>query len=163
MSPEQARGTHIDHRSDIYSLGITFFEMLTARKPFARGEETPAAYVDVIQSILSKPLPDPRTFQPSIPAGAVRLLTKATAKDPSERFQSAAEFLGALEIVDASDFSPATVTVGDLPGMSAPIAPPPQQRAPATSQSHRGDAPPERRRSRAGLWIALSLLALAAI
>src|SRR5688500_4391251 len=113
MSPEQARGMHIDHRSDIYSLGITFFEMLTARKPFARGEETPAAYVEVIQSILSKPLPDPRSFQPGIPTGAVQLLTKATAKDPSERFQSATEFLGALELVEANDFSPATVALGD--------------------------------------------------
>jgi predicted Ser/Thr protein kinase len=156
MSPEQARGTHIDHRSDIYSLGITFFEMLTARKPFARGEETPAAYVEVIQSILSKPLPDPRSFQPGIPAGAVRLLTRATAKDPSERFQSATEFLGALEMVEENDFSPA---IGDL-GLPATAAaepapvPPPRRSRPAVEEE-------ESRGSRAGLWIALVLLLLA--
>ncbi|HVK38440.1 MAG TPA: serine/threonine-protein kinase, partial [Candidatus Kapabacteria bacterium] len=159
MSPEQARGTHIDHRSDIYSLGITFFEMLTARKPFARGEETPAAYVEVIQSILSKPLPDPRSFQPGIPAGAVRLLTKATAKDPSERFQSATEFLGALEMVEENDFSPATVAIGDL-GLPATAAaapepvPPPRRSRPVVEEE-------ESRGSRAGLWIALVLLLLA--
>jgi hypothetical protein len=167
MSPEQARGTHIDHRSDIYSLGITFFEMLTARKPFARGEETPAAYVEVIQSILSKPLPDPRTFQPGIPAGAVRLLTKATAKDPSERFQSATEFLGALELVEENDFSPATVAIGDLPGADAAYANAPVPGRPMSGEVRRRAAVDDEdgddagRGSRAGLWIALVLLLLA--
>ena len=159
MSPEQARGTHIDHRSDIYSLGITFFEMLTARKPFARGEETPAAYVEVIQSILSKPLPDPRSFQPGIPAGAVRLLTKATAKDPSERFQSATEFLGALEMVEENDFSPATVAIGDL-GLPATAAAAPEP-VPQPRRSRPVVEEEESRGSRAGLWIALVLLLLA--
>lgn len=175
MSPEQARGTHIDHRSDIYSLGITFFEMLTSRKPFARGEETPAAYVEVIQSILSKPLPDPRSFQPGIPAGAVRLLTKATAKDPSDRFQSATEFLGALEMVEEADFSPATVAMGDLgvaaaanaaeahpSGWAGPGAAPPA--ASSRLRDRHIDANDDEVAtggSRAGLWIALLLLVLA--
>lgn len=158
MSPEQARGTHIDHRSDIYSIGITFFEMLTARKPFARGEETPAAYVEVIQSILSKPLPDPRTFQPSVPAGAVAMLMKATAKDAPDRFQTASEFLGALELIDANDFSPATVALGD-PRKPAPAHTPAILR---NERDMRRLAPPAKK-SRAGLWIALSLLALAAL
>jgi hypothetical protein len=100
MSPEQARGKQVDHRSDIYSLGITLFETLTARKPFSRDEETPAAYGEVIQEILNKPLPDPRSFIPSLSGEVVRLLKKATAKDPAERFQSCSEFLGALEIVE---------------------------------------------------------------
>jgi serine/threonine protein kinase len=165
MSPEQARGTHIDHRSDIYSLGITFFEMLTARKPFARGEETPAAYVEVIQSILSKPLPDPRSFQPGIPAGAVRLLAKATAKDPSERFQSATEFLGALEMVEEADFSPATVALGDLPKSAPGYAPPPQpaEQHPVAQEYRRklDDDVAQERGSRVGMWIAVVLLLLA--
>ncbi|MBC8145688.1 MAG: serine/threonine protein kinase, partial [bacterium] len=156
MSPEQARGTHIDHRSDIYSIGITFFEMLTARKPFARGEETPAAYVDVIQSILTKPLPDPRTFQPSVPAGAVQLLNRAAAKDASDRYQSATEFLAALDAIDPNDFSPATVAFSDFQKPVVPI-----QRD--ERDLRRPIAPPPRRRSRAGLWITLSLLAIAAI
>jgi hypothetical protein len=100
MSPEQARGQQVDHRSDIYSLGITLFEALTARKPFSRDEETPAAYGEVIQEILNKPLPDPRAFVPSLTNEVVRLLKKATAKDPAERFQSCSEFLGALEIIE---------------------------------------------------------------
>ncbi len=102
MSPEQARGRHVDHRTDIYSLGITLYEALTGRRPFARNEATPAAYGEVIQEILEKPLPDPRAFVPSIPPEVVRLLNKATAKDPSDRFGSCAEFLGALEIVEGS-------------------------------------------------------------
>jgi serine/threonine protein kinase len=168
MSPEQARGTNIDHRSDIYSLGITFFEMLTARKPFARGEETPAAYVEVIQSILSKPLPDPRTFQPGIPAGAVRLLTKATAKDPSERFQSATEFLGALEMVEENDFSPATVAMDDLAAAALPARPagvPGAAEVPPLSREFRRhleeDAADDRGGGHVGLWLAIVLLLLA--
>ncbi|HVZ41939.1 MAG TPA: protein kinase [Candidatus Kapabacteria bacterium] len=111
MSPEQARGRHVDHRSDIYSLGITLFEALTGRRPYARDEQTPAAYGEVMQEILNRPLPDPRAYNPAITPDVVRLLNKATAKDPADRFQSCSEFLGALEI--AAD---------DL-GIAAPVPP----------------------------------------
>ena|GEM_PF-1623198 len=140
MSPEQARGKAIDIRTDIYSLGITLYEALTARKPFSRDEETPMAYVEVIQEILTKPLPDPRAFQPALSPDIVRLLMKATAKDPDERFQSCAEFLGALEIVDGS----ATAPIGAVsPSYSSPTvvgpAEPVRSRATAEAPRHQPD------------------------
>lgn len=106
MSPEQALGGAVDHRSDVYSLGISLFEALTGRRPYLRDSQTPAAYMEVVDSVLNKPLPDPRVFNPSIPDDVVRLLLKATAKKPDDRFQSCSELLGALEVVGDSSFSP---------------------------------------------------------
>lgn len=163
MSPEQARGTSMDHRTDIYSLGITLFEMLTGRKPFARSEQTPMAYVEVIQGIITQPLPDPRTFQPGISVGVVRLLAKATAKDPAERFQSAEEFLGAMEVVDDADHSSATV-VGVPIGTAATSTHRPN---PVPSVAHPLHPPPpedddweEPRRNNTVLWIVIALFVL---
>jgi hypothetical protein len=123
MSPEQIRGIGIDEQSDIWGLGITFFEMLTGRKPFSRREETPAHFAEVVSRILNDPLPDPRTFWPSIPDGAVDLIHRATAQDPQHRFKTCAEVLGALELIDPTRITPvqdtdATVVlgVGDRPG-----------------------------------------------
>jgi hypothetical protein len=168
MSPEQARGTAIDHRTDIYSMGITLFEMLTGRKPFSRSEETPMAYVEVIQGIITRPLPDPRTFQPGISAGVVRLLAKATAKDPAERFQSAEEFLGALEVVDDTDHSPATVVGVTGAGVPPIEAHPHGAGAIPGVQPRRPLHPPgvvdedrdEPRRNNTVLWIVLVLFLL---
>ncbi len=127
MSPEQARGSVLDQRTDIYSLGITFFETLTGRKPFSRSEDTPVAYGEVIQEILSRPLPDPRTFIPSISPEVVRLLNKATRKDPGERFQSASEFLGAMEIIEEGTFysgQARSPIIDSTPTMVAPAGTP---------------------------------------
>ncbi len=123
MSPEQVRGTDIDQRTDIYSFGITLFEMLTARKPFTRGEETPAAYAEVVNGIMNDPLPDPRSFVPAIPGSVVRLLLRATAKDPDDRFQSVQELIGALEVVgdDLEETSAPTVTLGADARAAAPV------------------------------------------
>jgi len=123
MSPEQARGGAVDHRSDLYSLGVTLYETLTGRKPFARREDTPAAYMETISAILSAPLPDPRSFNPSLSDDVVRLLEKSTAKNPEERFQSCAEMLGALEIVGASPSFTASPIPPPSIGAPPPISP----------------------------------------
>ncbi len=156
MSPEQARGKEIDSRTDIYSLGITLFEMLTARKPFSRQEQTPMAYVEVIQSVLTEPLPDPRAFQPGLPASVVELLTKATAKNPSERYQTAAELLAALDAVDENEMSPPTVV-----GASVPVGGRRENRVDSSAASPRlGQDEEEKKVSSAPIWIMLALVIL---
>src|SRR5512137_2464572 len=91
MAPEQGLESHSDARSDIYSLGIVFYEMLTQRTPF--DADTPLA---VLMKHLNDPLPLPRQLDPSIPEPFERVLLKSLAKRPEDRFQSAREMSQAL-------------------------------------------------------------------
>ena len=82
-SPEQARGGYSDERSDIYSMGITLFEMLTGRVPF-NGDTTVAIAIKQIQ----EPMPSPRDFVPEIPVSVEQIVLKCTQKSPDRRYQS---------------------------------------------------------------------------
>jgi len=96
ISPEQVRGDpDTDHRTDIYSLGATFYEMLAGRPPFITSD--PQQVIQVIQMHLYKPVPDPRQFAPGVPESLCRILAKALAKNPKERFSGAAMFIRALD------------------------------------------------------------------
>src|SRR5262245_18260700 len=88
MSPEQARGRRVDTRSDLYSLGVVTFEMLTGRPPF-RGM-TP------VETLLSHAEASPPLDDPAIPAELRPVLARALAKDPERRFQTAHELVEAL-------------------------------------------------------------------
>jgi serine/threonine-protein kinase len=95
MSPEQVRGAKADLRSDVFSLGAVFYEMLTNHKAFD---------ADSMASILrcvaeSEPAP-PRRFVPDLPAILVRLLERALDKDPARRFRSAGEMRLAFAVAD---------------------------------------------------------------
>ncbi|MBQ7906420.1 MAG: serine/threonine protein kinase [Clostridia bacterium] len=88
MSPEQASGKKVDHRSDIYSLGAMMYELATGVTPFRA--ETPFA---VLVKHINEPLVPPRQLNSSIPVGLEQIIMCAMSKDPAQRFQSAAIML----------------------------------------------------------------------
>jgi serine/threonine protein kinase len=92
MAPEQGLGHKVDHRADIYALGIIFYEMVTGRKPFQA--DTPMA---VVIKQINDPLPRPTQFVPDLPKDVEKTLLKALAKDPKNRYQRMGEFALALE------------------------------------------------------------------
>jgi serine/threonine protein kinase len=87
MSPEQARSEELDHRSDVYSLGIVLYEMLTGKTPFTG--DTP---VSVMVSHSEREPPPPSQLNPSLPEPVEMVILKALDKSRENRFQSAAEF-----------------------------------------------------------------------
>ncbi len=92
MSPEQGRGDEdIDHRADIYSLGIVLYELLTGSVPYRSG--TPYS---IINQHITEPLRPPRELNPNIPPPVEAVILRATAKDRAERYKSAGALLAAL-------------------------------------------------------------------
>jgi serine/threonine-protein kinase len=91
MSPEQIRSLPVDARSDLYSLGISFYEMLTGQRPIQGDSD----YAIMNAQLLTVP-PPPSAVIGGLPAGLSEIVMKALAKEPAMRFQSAAEFQSAL-------------------------------------------------------------------
>jgi TonB family protein len=93
MSPEQVKGDELDQRSDIYALGVTFFQMLTGNSPYKGMTKE----FEVFMKIVNEELPDPRTIYPGVSEHMCAVIQKATAKDANDRFQSCDEFAAALK------------------------------------------------------------------
>lgn len=91
MAPEQIMAAkEVDHRADIYSLGVVVYEMLTGERPFK------GSAGQVLFAHLQQPAPDPRDVVPDLPRPAARAIMRALEKDPDARYQSAGEFAAAL-------------------------------------------------------------------
>lgn len=118
MSPEQLRGDPIDYRSDVYSLGIVFYQMLTGQQPFSHHTSDVVA---VIYSNLEKQPVLPTTLNPNIPLGLQNIVFKAMHKNPSERYASVNEMVMAVThamglSAQSSDFPrPATLRTPRTP------------------------------------------------
>lgn len=92
MAPEQAEGTHVDHRVDIYALGLILYEMFTGTPTF----RAPTPLAVVMKHLQEQPTP-PREFKPALPGHIEQTILRCLAKKPGERFQSVAEVMAALE------------------------------------------------------------------
>src|SRR5262249_53824284 len=86
MSPEQARGEKLDHRTDIFSLGLMLYEMLTGQQPFA-GKSA----IDTLHAIINQEPPPIAEINPQAPPELTDILAKALAKEPVERYQHAGD------------------------------------------------------------------------
>lgn len=92
MSPEQAWGKGIDHRSDIFSLGLVLYEMVTGLKAFAGDSE-----LSILEQVRSPRLTPPNLVDPAVPADVADVIMQALREDREQRFQTAAELAAALD------------------------------------------------------------------
>lgn len=123
MSPEQVKGQSMDARSDIYSLGVSLYQMVTAVNPY---QHLTTEY-EVFHEIVNNPLPDPRITYPGVNEGIVAIIQKATQKDPANRYPSCAAMKQALSDVLQGNVQPVKTTTSLNPvefvGSSGPKKP----------------------------------------
>ena len=164
LSPEQARGERVDARSDLYSTGCLMYELLTGRPPFTGDSPVAIAY----QHVRENPVP-PSVVDPDIPPWADAIVLKAMAKDPGDRYQSAAEMrmdvqraMNGMAVAAPTRLEAynRTQAMGGATMMANPTtAVPPYQYGDQTDQ---GGEPP-RRSYRVLLWVLGLLVVLGAV
>ncbi|HEX5430431.1 MAG TPA: protein kinase [Bryobacteraceae bacterium] len=159
MSPEQIKGGEPDPRSDLYSLGISLYEMLTGRKPF-QGDSDYSIMAAHMQQIPAAPI----EVVPGVPPDLSEIVLTAIAKDPAARFQNAAAFRGALRTLE----NPAVQTAPIMAPPPLPEAPLPNVAPPPPPQSYAAPPPmpaafPPKPASRRGLYMALGSVATIAV
>jgi tRNA A-37 threonylcarbamoyl transferase component Bud32 len=101
MSPEQAQGAKVDSRADIYSLGVVVYQMITGQQPFAA--DTP---MQVMLKVINQPVPDVLSVVEGLPEGLSHVMKRVLAKDPDDRYQTAAAFAEAVsQVIHATSAS----------------------------------------------------------
>ncbi len=156
ISPEQTMGKPLDAQSDLYSLAVIGYQLLTARLPF-RGE----GMMDLLYAHVHTDVPPPTSFNPALPPAVDVVMLRALAKDPRDRYESAAELMGALEAaaagrVDERKPPPRVETAVAMPAAKAPAAPATPETIPP------GDDEPRPSRRRAWAMVAAVVVLLVA-
>jgi len=155
ISPEQTQGKLLDPKSDLYSLAIIGFQLLTGRLPFV-GD----GMMDLLYAHVHTPAPAPTVFNPALPAPVDGVLFRALAKDPAHRWATAAEMMGALEAAGAGRVDerrplPVVAEAVAAPEEASPAAAPtpaPEPAAALEAPASAGKAVALRPRSRFRLW-----------
>jgi len=118
MSPEQALGKPIDHRSDIFSLGVVLYESLTGRHPFASPSVT-----ETLVRIVTKEPPDVTKYVPDVPPSIVEVVHRALQKRPDDRYEVAKQMASALNRIYGSNSSAMFPVAGSRSAPTMPVMP----------------------------------------
>jgi len=158
MSPEQGKGAKVDSRADVYSLGVMLYEMVTGRTPYEA--ETPLA---VVLKHITEPLPLPRLVRPDLPEEVERVILRALAKEPDDRFQTAGEMVRALDTaVRAAEAAMRTEPGARVEPAVARVAAPPTEGFLARAVAGVRESLPAGW-GRAAVWVAGGTVALVAL
>jgi serine/threonine-protein kinase len=118
MPPEQARGDRVDLRADVYAVGAILYTALTGQRPFDR--ETPA---QTLLAVLGEEPPKPRSIEPSIPEALERVILRAMAREPDDRYATMQELAESLARCDLGSETPASLAVASNPARTLPDRP----------------------------------------
>ena len=159
-APEVLAGEHVDGRADIYSLGCALYRMLTGRTPFTNA----GGWAGMAYAHMSKPVPRVTEFAPALPPAIDPVIARAMAKDPDRRFQTAGEFVHAVNAALRAETTAPTARTPPVvprPEMRSPVPPPDAVTYPSGhfSGPRRPPAPPPPP-SKRGRWVVAALVAV---